>query len=90
MDSALLILRLTVGLIVAGHGAQKLFGWFGGHGFKGMAAWLHSQGFRPAGMWALLGGLAEFGGGLLFAVGLWSPLGALGIGASMLTAVRIH
>jgi putative oxidoreductase len=32
MDFALLILRLTVGLLLAGHGAQKLFGWFGGHG----------------------------------------------------------
>jgi putative oxidoreductase len=90
MDAALLILRLTVGLIVAGHGAQKLFGWFGGHGLKGMAGYLHSQGFRPSRLWALVGGAAEFGGGLLFALGLWSPLGALGIAASMLTAVRLH
>lgn len=90
MDLALLILRLAVGLLVAGHGAQKLFGWFGGHGLKGMVGWLHSQGFRPARMWALVGGLSEFAGGLLFALGLWSPLGTLGIGASMLTAVKIH
>ena len=30
-----LIIRLTVGLIIFPHGAQKLFGWFGGPGFTG-------------------------------------------------------
>ena len=90
MDLALLILRLTVGLLVAGHGAQKLFGWFGGFGLKGTAGWLHSQGFRPAGIWTALAVLTEVGGGVLFALGLWSPLGALGIAASMLTAIKIH
>ncbi|HKD76697.1 MAG TPA: DoxX family membrane protein, partial [Ktedonobacterales bacterium] len=29
----LLILRLAVGLLLIGHGTQKLFGWFGGKGF---------------------------------------------------------
>jgi len=38
MDLALLLLRIVVGLLVAGHGAQKLFGWFGGHGLAGMAS----------------------------------------------------
>ncbi len=44
-------------------------------------------GFRPARVWALLAGILEFGGGLLFALGLFAPLGSLGIGASMLTAI---
>lgn len=87
MDIALLILRLTVGLLMAGHGAQKFFGWFGGHGLKGVAGLLHSRGFRPAGIWAVLAGLTEFVGGALFALGLFSPLGTLGIGASMLIAI---
>ena len=30
MDIGLLLLRLTVGLTLAAHGGQKLFGWFGG------------------------------------------------------------
>ena len=90
MDLALLILRLTVGLLVAGHGAQKLFGWFGGFGLKGTAGWLHSQGFRPAGIWTALAVLTEVGEGVLFALGLWSPLGALGVAASMLTAIKLH
>ncbi len=87
MDTALVILRLTVGLLIAGHGSQKLFGWFGGFGLKGTSGYLASQGFRPALPWTLLGATAEFAGGLLFALGLFSPLGAIGIGAAMLTAI---
>ncbi len=87
MDTALVILRLTVGLLIAGHGSQKLFGWFGGFGLKGTSGYLASQGFRPALAWTLIGATAEFAGGLLFALGLFSPLGAIGIGAVMLTAI---
>lgn len=87
MDAALLILRLTVGLLIVGHGAQKLFGVFGGHGLQRTSAFLGSVGYRPAAFWAFLGGLMEFGGGLLFAAGFLSPLGSIAIGASMLTAI---
>jgi putative oxidoreductase len=39
----------------------------------------------------LLVGICEFGGGLLFALGLFSPLGSLGIAAAMLTAIaKVH
>ena len=88
---ALVILRLAVGLLLVGHGAQKLFGWFGGHGLHGTAQWLGSIGFRPALAWALLAGILELGGGLLFSLGMFTPLGSLGIGASMLTAIaKVH
>jgi putative oxidoreductase len=91
MDLALLLLRLTVGVLLAGHGAQKLFGWFDGHGLRRTASWLASMGFRPAGFWALLAGLTEFVGGLLFALGLFCPVGSLAIGASMVTAIaKVH
>lgn len=91
MDLALLILRLVVGLLVAAHGAQKLLGAFGGPGLHGAAGWLHPLGFRPARLWAFLGSASEFAGGLLFALGLLSPLGSVGIGAAMLIAVtKIH
>lgn len=86
-DLALLILRVTVGLLVAGHGAQKLFGWFGGRGLAATASWLASTGLRPAQFWALMAGLSEFGGGVLVALGLLSPLGELGIIAAMVMAV---
>lgn len=91
MDLALLLLRLTVGMLLAGHGAQKLFGWFGGHGLRRTAGWLASMGFRPAGFWAVLAGITEFAGGLLFALGLFCPAGSLAIGASMVTAIaKVH
>jgi putative oxidoreductase len=87
IDFALLLLRLVVGLLVAGHGAQKLFGWFGGFGLAGTAGWLRSIGLRPPVPWALLAGFSEFGGGLLLAGGFLAPLGSLGVLAAMLTAV---
>ncbi len=91
VDVALFVLRLVVGLLVAGHGAQKLFGWFGGHGITGTTGWLGSIGFRPARLWAWVAGLSEFGGGVLFALGLLTPLGSVGIASAMLTAiVRAH
>lgn len=88
-DTGLFILRLVVGLLMAGHGAQKLFGMFGGPGLKGTSGWLGSVGLRPSGLWALLAGLSEFGGGVLVALGLLTPLGAVGIAASMLMAISI-
>ncbi len=87
MDLGLLLLRLVIGLLLAGHGAQKLFGLFGGHGLKGTAGFLGSLRLRPAGFWALLAGLSEFGGGMLLALGLVTPLGAVAVIAAMLMAV---
>src|SRR5260370_13962281 len=92
MDIALLILRVVVGLYVAAHGAQKLFGWFNGPGLKGAEGLLGGMlGFRPASFWAPAVSVAEVGGGLLLVVGLFSPLGSIGIIASQLTAtVVVH
>ncbi|GLV54813.1 hypothetical protein KDH_17090 [Dictyobacter sp. S3.2.2.5] len=91
LSIGLLILRLVVGLLLMGHGAQKLFGWFGGHGFAGTTGWLKSQGFVPAAFWTVLGAGGEFVGGLLFVLGLLTPLAAIAIIASMLMAVvRFH
>jgi putative oxidoreductase len=83
----LLILRLVVGLIITGHGAQKLFGWWGGPGMNGWTQSVTRLRIRPAQPWAWIAALAEFGGGLLFAVGFLSPLGSLAIAGSMLVAI---
>jgi putative oxidoreductase len=87
VDLALLVLRLAVGLFLAAHGAQKLFGWFGGYGLKGTAGWIASLGLKPAGLWTLAAGLGEFAGGLLLALGLLTPLGAVAVTATMVMAI---
>src|SRR5439155_94948 len=47
----LLALRVTLGLVFLGHGAQKAFGAFGGPGFNGMTGFIGSLGLRPARFW---------------------------------------
>src|SRR5262245_48240206 len=89
IDLGLLVLRVLVGLVVAAHGAQKLFGWWGGAGLKGFGGWMASVGLKPAALWALAGGLGEFGGGLLLVLGLLGPLGALGIIGAMIMAIAL-
>ncbi len=90
-DTALLILRLTVGLIFVGHGSQKLFGWFGGSGMAGHTAMTEKQGLRPAPLWALTSALAEFGGGLLMTLGLFTPIAAaLFISVMVMAIAKVH
>jgi putative oxidoreductase len=83
----LLVLRVAVGLTIAGHGAQKLFGWWGGGGIGGTARMFDAIGFRPGRATAVLGGVAEAGGGLSLALGLFTPLGSLAVVSMMLGAI---
>jgi putative oxidoreductase len=85
-DLGLLALRLTTGGLMAGHGAQKLFGSFGGHGLAGTSGFLESMGLKPGKQWAALAGASEFGSGLLTALGLFSPLGPISMYGPMLMA----
>jgi putative oxidoreductase len=90
-DAGRLLLRATAGGLLAGHGAQKLFGWFKGPGCRGTAGWLESVGLRPGRVWGTLAGLSELGGGTLTALGLLHPVGELGILASMgMATAKIH
>jgi putative oxidoreductase len=89
IDLGILILRVFIGLLIAAHGAQKLFGWFGGPGMKGFTGWMASMGLQPVQLWGLLGGLGEFGGGLLLALGLLNPLGPLGVTGAMAMAIAL-
>jgi putative oxidoreductase len=86
MDIGLLLLRSSVGLTLAAHGTQKLFGWFGGYGLDGTGKALEMLGFFPGRRQALMAGLAEFGGGLLLTLGLVTPLAASVVFAVMLVA----
>ena len=63
-SAGLLVARLVLGLLMAAHGSQKLFGWFGGHGLAGTGGFFESLGFRPGRTFALAAGLAEVTGGM--------------------------
>jgi putative oxidoreductase len=62
--------RIVVGLLMAGHGLQKLAGWFGGSGLQGTAHLLDNLRVRGASRWAVALALAETIGGVLMALGL--------------------
>ena len=88
MSYGLLLLRVVVGGTMAGHGAQKLLGWFDGPGLDGVKKMLGSFGFRWPALMALGLALTECSG-LLFALGFLTPLVALGIAVVMLNAVAL-
>jgi putative oxidoreductase len=77
MSLGLLLIRAVFGLTLAAHGSQKLFGSFGGGGPAGTTKFFRSLGFRAPLLMALVAGLGELVGGLLFAFGLLTPLAAL-------------
>lgn len=85
-----LILRLTLGVILAAHGAQKLFGWFGGYGLEATGQWMDSIGFTPGYLMALLAGSAEFFGGLALILGLLTRPAAIVAAFTMLMAMTVH
>jgi putative oxidoreductase len=87
MELGLLVLRVVVGALFLGHGSQKLFGSFGGSGLEGTGGFFESLGLHPGRRLALAAGLAEMAGGLLFALGLLTPLAAALIIAVMSIAI---
>jgi putative oxidoreductase len=90
-DIGVLLLRLTMGGLLAGHGSQKLFGWFSGPGLKGTAGWLESLGLKPGTPWATVASASEFGGGMLTALGLLHPLGPMGtMGGMVMATAKAH
>ncbi|GIU39958.1 oxidoreductase [Shewanella colwelliana] len=82
-----LILRAPIGLILAAHGAQKLFAWFGGYGLEGTGQWMASIGMTPGYLMALLAGSAEFFGGLALVLGLVTRPAAVFAAFTMLVAI---
>lgn len=90
-DLALLLLRASVGSLIAGHGAQKLFGSYGGAGVEGTTRTMRNLGLQPARPVALAAGASELGAGVLTAAGLLGPIGPLaGIGAMTVAATTAH
>src|SRR5690348_13709216 len=85
----LLILRVVIGLILAAHGAQKLFGWWGGPGMAGWTGAMTRMRIRPPAAWAWISALGEILGGIGLVVGLLTPLASFAIIASMLVAITL-
>jgi putative oxidoreductase len=88
MEVGLLIVRIVVGVLLVGHGSQKLFGWFNGYGLKGTGGYMESFGLSPGALFAFAAGAAELIGGLGFAAGLLTPVAAALVASTMLVASR--
>jgi putative oxidoreductase len=87
-DFGMVIIRVTMGLVMFPHGAQKLLGWFGGHGFSGTMGYFTGQGIPY--VLALLVIVAESFGALALIMGLFTRIAAFGIGATMVVAAFMH
>jgi putative oxidoreductase len=90
MDAGLLLARLTFGLLMAAHGSQKLFGWFGGPGLAGTAGFFDALGFRPGRFFAATAAVTEVSSGVLVAIGLLGPVGAALMVSVMIVAASVH
>jgi putative oxidoreductase len=91
MDTGLLLARMVFGTLMAAHGAQKLFGWFGGYGITGTGGFFESLGFRPGRFFAAAAGFTELAGGTLLALGLLGPLGpAMIISVMVVAMATVH
>lgn len=91
-SAAFLPIRLAVGAVMIGHGAQKLFGWWGGHGLQGTANFFaENLGLEPGLLMAALAGGTEFFGGILLILGLLTRPAALLIAGTMAVAIlKVH
>lgn len=86
-DLGLFLLRAGLGLVLAAHGLQKLFGWWGGQGLTGFKNALSDSGYQHA---DILGYVAAGGlivAGVLLVLGLFTPLAAAGALAYLLNGI---
>lgn len=79
INLALLIARVTIGIIFLAHGSQKLFGAFDGPGLSKIVEMMGTAGYFVA--------AGEFLGGLGLLLGLLSRLAGLGIVIIMIGAI---
>ena len=89
--TGLLVARIVLGLLMAAHGSQKLFGWFGGHGLAATGGMFEHLGFRPGRMFATVAAATEFTSGVLVLLGFLGPIGpALMISVMIVAAASVH
>jgi putative oxidoreductase len=88
LDTAALILRLALGVVLLAHGWNH---GFGPGGLKGTAGWFESIGLRPARVHAAISSYLELAAGAALVVGLLVPLAAAaGIGVMTVAFVTVH
>jgi len=91
LSAGLLAARVVFGLLMAAHGTQKLFGWFGGYGLAGTGKFFEQLGFRPGRFFAATAATTETVSGLLVALGLLGPVGpALMLSVMIVALVSVH
>src|SRR5438128_1571 len=91
LSIGLLLARVIIGLLMAAHGTQKLFGWFGGYGLEKTGGFFEQLGFRPGRAFVTAASLSEIAGGLLVTLGFLGPVGpALMISVMIVAAISVH
>src|SRR5260221_9015472 len=91
LSLSLLVIRFAAGMLVMGHGAQKLIGVGGGPGIRKWATMIGTMGFRPVALWAVLSASAEFVGGVALAIGWFTPFAAAAlVGSFFVAIVKVH
>ena len=83
-----LILRLTLGLVMFPHGAQKLLGWFGGFGFDGTMGYF-TQKMGVPWLIALLIIIGESFGSVALLAGFLTRFTAASLAVIMLGAIAL-
>jgi putative oxidoreductase len=82
----LLLLRILLAALLAGHAAQKLFGWFRGTGITTSAVLFEAWGFRPGKAMVTLAGASELIGSTSIGFGLLTPAGCAVVIGTMIVA----
>jgi putative oxidoreductase len=91
LSIGLLLARVVIGFIMAAHGAQKLFGWFGGYGLRGTGQFFDQMGYKPGLAFAAAASISEVVSGLLVAFGFLGPIGpTLIIAVMIVAAISVH
>jgi putative oxidoreductase len=91
LSTGLLLARLILGTMLAAHGSQKLFGWFGGYGLAGTGGFFEQLGFRPGRAFAAAAAVSEITAGVLIVLGFLGPIGpALMLSVMIVAAVSVH
>lgn len=84
VDSALILLRISLGTVFLAHGCNHIVG---GGKISGTAQWFEGLGMRPGILHAWTASVTEVGSGLLLVLGFLTPLACAGVIGTMTVAL---